>query len=629
MAVTVTDHRTVVSEADATGGWTGPGTVVTTDPAPVEATASLGATVGATIFDAFFTSAARNLTDAIVYCWVYPRSVTGNTTDANGGLMVHLGDGTNRIAYKVNGADSAAFRHDVGPVFWQCLALDTQNRPASPVTRAGAVGSLNIAAITQIGTTVNSLVAAPGMNPTYLVDIIRLFDPAVNDACAITYTGGTSGDPGTFAEIATDDASTANLKAHGVFRRLGEGAYGCQAPIRFGNATGTASSWFEDKNATVIFEARGFQSGRYRIVLRDNGVGTTTFRLGTKIGTGPSAIGADGCSLITSEGGLFDSATDTDVTDVFVYGTLFQGWSSGVRFRSPQEFISNIFSGCGAVEPNGAVMVNCSVINSSATRALLWNTNVDTDGRLDGCGFVSAGTGHAIEFGADTPTTITLRGVSYAGYALTDGSTGNESVYNNSGKTITINVVGGTVPTVRNGAGSATVIIAGAVTVQLLSTRIDGTPVQDARVLIQAAAGGPFPHQVVVTIANAGTTATVTHTAHGLQTGDKVVITGASHIQNNGVFEITVTNANTYTYTMPSAPGSDPTGTIRSTFAVLSGLTNASGLITMSRVFPDDQPVAGWARKSTAPPLFRTAPVAGTVDSSTGASLAALMILDE
>jgi hypothetical protein len=80
---------------------------------------------------------------------------------------------------------------------------------------------------------------------------------------------------------------------------------------------------------------------------------------------------------------------------------------------------------------------------------------------------------------------------------------------------------------------------------------------------------------------------------------------------------------------MASAPGSNPTGTITSTFVVLSGLTNAQGQLTMSRVFPNDQPITGWARKSSAAPYYKQGPISGSVDSGTGATLTALLIADE
>lgn len=100
------------------------------------------------------------------------------------------------------------------------------------------------------------------------------------------------------------------------------------------------------------------------------------------------------------------------------------------------------------------------IADSSSEAALLWNVNTDPNGELDNIDFTSAGTGHAIEFGPNTPATITLTGQSYTGYAGSDGSTGNEVIYNNSNKAITINISGGgDTPTIRNGTGASTTVV--------------------------------------------------------------------------------------------------------------------------------------------------------------------------
>lgn len=68
------------------------------------------------------------------------------------------------------------------------------------------------------------------------------------------------------------------------------------------------------------------------------------------------------------------------------------------------------------------------------------------------------------------------------------------------------------------------------------------------------------PAQTIATITFSTTTATLTTIApHGLVTGALVVVTGAVPAQYNGNFQITVTGANTFTYTMVSAPASNAT----------------------------------------------------------------------
>lgn len=68
-----------------------------------------------------------------------------------------------------------------------------------------------------------------------------------------------------------------------------------------------------------------------------------------------------------------------------------------------------------------------------------------------------------------------------------------------------------------------------------------------------------------VTITSSGTTATVSHSSHGLATGVEVTIAGANESAYNGTFAITVVDDDSYTYTLGSATTSPATGTITST----------------------------------------------------------------
>jgi hypothetical protein len=66
----------------------------------------------------------------------------------------------------------------------------------------------------------------------------------------------------------------------------------------------------------------------------------------------------------------------------------------------------------------------------------------------------------------------------------------------------------------------------------------------------------------VTSITRSSTTATVTATAHGFTTGDQVNIRGAAETDYNGDFIVTVTDANTFTYTVSGSPATPATGTI-------------------------------------------------------------------
>ena len=157
-----------------------------------------------------------------------------------------------------------------------------------------------------------------------------------------------------------------------------------------------------------------------------------------------------------------------------------------------------------------------------------------------------------------------------------------------------------------------------------------GADIQNARVIIETADGtGPFPYEESVTIVRSGSTATVTHTGHGLETNDKVAIRNADQHEYNGVKTITVTGANSYTYTVSGTPDTPATGTIISSFVAIQALTDVNGEVTMVRVFPSDQPIKGFARKSTSSPFYKDGIINGTVDSVDGFSGSVALVLDE
>ena len=64
-------------------------------------------------------------------------------------------------------------------------------------------------------------------------------------------------------------------------------------------------------------------------------------------------------------------------------------------------------------------------------------------------------------------------------------------------------------------------------------------------------------------ITYSGTTATVTtSSAHGYFSGEQVKIAGAAQAQYDGIFTISVLSPTTFTYGLPSSPGSNATGTM-------------------------------------------------------------------
>lgn len=83
--------------------------------------------------------------------------------------------------------------------------------------------------------------------------------------------------------------------------------------------------------------------------------------------------------------------------------------------------------------------------------------------------------------------------------------------------------------------------------------------------------------QTISTITHVGAVATLTTaSAHGLVTGNRVTITGASPSEYNGTYTITKTGSSTFTYTMASTPATDATVVGSYTTIGITGVDSAN-----------------------------------------------------
>lgn len=92
--------------------------------------------------------------------------------------------------------------------------------------------------------------------------------------------------------------------------------------------------------------------------------------------------------------------------------------------------------------------------------------------------------------------------------------------------------------------------------------------------------------QSIASITRVGTTATLTTaSAHGLSTGDMVRVSGASPSVYSGVFQITVTGTNTFTYTIAVDPGTN--ATIVGTYVAIEAIVDDNVLADTSITPPE------------------------------------------
>jgi len=384
---------------------------------------------------------------------------------------------------------------------------------------------------------------------------------------------------------------------------------------------GTASTavYSRDANRTItLADTLGFTSTSFTQIIVAN---ASTDLVWTNITI--AALDTLNRGIITVSNNAAASFLDCTFSDI---NTTADGGTASV-------WDGSVWRRCNAVTAAGGSFLGCQVLASTVatdTSAFVYNVATDPDGVLDGMTFTQgANAHHAIEFGLSSPTSMTLTDMTFTNFDA-NGSNGAALHIKRTTGTVTITLVGTSTPTFKTD-GATVVFVTNPVETSVTTVATDGSVVGSCKVFLYAtSAVGTLPAGASVTISNSGTTATVTHTAHGLSTNDKVWINGASLQANNGVFTITVTNANTYTYTMGSTPGSSPTGTITSTFVFIFGDSNAgTGFISLTRPLPGNQSVAGWARRSSSAPFYKTGPLSGTVSSSTGAAFTAVMVLDE
>lgn len=451
-----------------------------------------------------------------------------------------------------------------------------------------------------------------GLNTTATAKAANLGVDGARIGTGYDILNGTGADPeADFAGIASDDEGT----SEGIFQ-TGLGGFNLQGKIRIG-AAGTACEFLDSNTNIFILDTRHSLADFSEFLIEH---ASTIFTL----------TNVNFLALGTNNPGRLEMLTSTSTLAFTNVGFIDFG---ATILGTGATMTGCRWLGCDQITANGAAFGGSTFSGyegTANTSYMIWDTAADPNGELDDTSFTkgTAAT-HAIEFGTTSPLTMTLTDVAFNGYNASNGQNDSTLHFKRTSGTINLTITGGTTPSYRTD-GATINLISGSVTVAVHAQEADGTSIVGARVILKASNGtGPFPFEETVTIVNSGTTATVAHTAHGMATNDKTEINGASHWQNNGAFQITVTGANEYTYTMPSDPGSSPTGTIKSTFVALEGTTNGSGDITTSRVYATNQPIIGRSRKSSASPFFKTFDITGTVNSATGFSATAVMSSDE
>jgi len=530
----------------------------------------------------------RDLSDATCYMLAKDNLIQ---TQALGGVKYVLYDGTNEIGYEVGGNDNTGI--PLTP-FFNGYKLDVSNSATFLAHAfAGSEVSLAKTLITGVGYGTNHLAKAQGSIDNCFLD--QFFFMA-NGSPALTINGGTLGTPITMTQTSADDIAN----GWGLVSNPQGKQFNVFAPTEWGDS-GTASTYFSEEDSQVTLIGTGVGAGNFDMRNTCNATGTNVFKL-------------KGCVVINlgaaANWDLSDANSDTVAVDTtqFVDNGAFTFPVTGGTDRHCND---STFANCGQVNPSTMEFLRNTFIGTTdANGALLANRN------LDSMTFTSDGTGHAIYITAPGSYDYTLN--SFNGYGI-DTST-DATIYNNSGGAVTINVNSGDTPTFRNGSGASTTIVAGAVTTKITATNSETKAVvEGAAVVVRAAlTSGGLPFEDVITITRSGNIATVSHSSHGLDTGQWVEIENADQNEYNRLKQVTVNTPSEYTYVVEGSPTTPATGTILSTAVLINGRTDALGEISDTRTLVVNQNFSGSVKKTTSNPVFVSQDLLDTINKSTG-----------
>lgn len=619
------DLRTIINDCEANTGWAGDDTATPVNDVGsfYEGSNSLSTQLS-NVDEHMYTTqdsvgaGTFNLdwSDSTLYLLV--KDNLGKAFSA-GGVMFVVGDGTNRVGYDVGGNNAPGL---LLPTYFQSYKLDVSVVVAAPgsfATFAGSEASLNQAAATQIGYGSNHLAKAVGAVDNVFMDCFRYI---ANGSYALRINGGTSGTPETMADVQGDDVTN----GWGMVGNLIGDQYLFFAPTEWGEPTANADHYFEASNEQWYW--LGDNGGGHAV-----GVGNFPFRVvGNATDTG--SWKATNVVIVNTGTGVDFDMSNENVDTIELSGCTMLGLStiSSPSAGGTSRFISNtIFFQCGQITHNGAPTNGCSVLESTVaadSSALVYDETSDPDGEIDNMTFSrGANAHHAIEFGVNSPTTMTVRGMVNTGFnAANDANDSTFYVRRTSG-TVTINIVGGSGNFSYKSDGATVVIVEDPVTLTItVQDSQTGTPIEGAQVDIVE--GSSFTGGASVSITRSGSTATVSHTAHGYETGNRVRIFGADQPEYLGVRTITVTGVNEYTYQVSGTPASPATGSIVAALSIIFGVTDSNGQVSDTRSWSSDQAFVGFARKGSSSPTYKGQPISGTIDSEAGTSVTAPMVAD-
>jgi hypothetical protein len=427
-AASYTTDLSTLSTAQATTGWTEPGTWAAGQTPALETdyfingTSCISKTYNATGLGGLVYTAGAGVTiptDGAFLAWQYFSCQNALATGANGGIRLIVGSGTAAFkAWNLGGSDVHTGK------LWQNLAVDPS------LTADYTVGAPTATRLT-FGWAANNNNPVTKGNP-FAAGALRY------GRCESRFNGGDLANGyATFAGYAAQNDNVSNR--WGLIEAV-PGGYQFKGLMVLGY---TSAVDFRDSNTQILIDNTTKVSANFNRV---------------EIRNASSRVDWTGISFLALGSVSKGRLQVVDNAIVNIDACSFTGMDT-FAFLSNSSLIDTTFRRCGIVTLGGATYDGCTfdraagstaVTGTPAQCALVTNTQ-----------FVSDGTGYAIEI-TGTAASLTLTNVGFTGYAGTNGSTGNEAVFVNiASGTVTINISGGSTPTYRT-AGATVVVVSSA-----------------------------------------------------------------------------------------------------------------------------------------------------------------------
>lgn len=485
MPITVTTDLIDVNLSEATTNYATLGTFATaiaaSDDTYVQSSKTVGGRVSANTAWAHTTipttTVDLSINERHVFQWLKCISIPQLDSKINGGLGITISSDatptltgttpsngpTNSKTWYVGGNEDTLSG-------WTCFVVNPNSTPDL------TLGTPNVTAIRRIGIRAKVV----GVVGAFTVRPVNILFDATRYGTGLTYNGINGTTPGTFADILVTAMNTAN--AWGILTADSSIYFGA-AKMDFGTTGQTAISSFKENGQLFVWRNFPVASTFYAWRIRGTASFNTTFQLGDY----SNGLVSNGCTIkgagIVSGTSFAQWTLDIGInTIVNIYGSQLSEMRAAI-LQATTTIRGCTFKNFGNITANGAIIDNCTFQDLRTTTpisatygivaettvptltnntfvncapAIKWNVNANTNGKLDGCKFVSGVTGYAIELGPNCPSAITFVNINFSGYGAI--GTTNAAVYNNSGKAVTISISGGTSPTYYNGIGASTVV---------------------------------------------------------------------------------------------------------------------------------------------------------------------------